>query len=687
MTLFKATLFLPFAVCGLVAAFSGPGQAGEPATLVSALAASAVEPQQPTITIAADLNKNPVSSAKLQFRLQSLPKDVTLKVCAMRFVMAEDIPKGADNGVLLQLFDQAALEPDRTVAAINVPPGTSKDTAIVLRSEALCDALRKPVRREVAGDQPDLARFQLETTIREGKVVVYGAAVFPADAPRLLLTYDRPNALPGDADWSQIRRDAQHSGRSPWKLYDPDGTYPPTQFAAVPVKVPGADGKLRGDLRQSPLLYGGAIFAGLDAENTKYRLIALDRSGRTLSDVTGDEKPTFLAAGSGRLYDVVENRILAFDVSSLSASPTKIATPNETVQEVPTSGADGSLYVVTNVSVHAYSPAGTELWRSKTGQDNVSAVTLDPDGTTAYVLFGGDRPRLVALDSATGDCRWEQTVPAIDRGVNEAMPIPVAAGSDVLVTRAFPFSDTLYVFQDESNPAPASEGELVPPPPDAACRASAAPRGLTTRGATGDHIPSPVAGVSDDAYYIRGGKLCWSRWNPETERPEGKKGAPEELCFALQGCPQEDAKAITLLNSDSSDHLYGLAAAKKQLFFISVKWKSATTFDAACFMQSMEGLGPNLVLGPDGTLYNSNEQKNLLAIVPKTFASTQNLTLSQELLKTNVVTFRAPGSISTAPDLSLPANTDIIVVAGQKITFGPGLKVATGARLRARVGF
>ncbi len=104
-------------------------------------------------------------------------------------------------------------------------------------------------------------------------------------------------------------------------------------------------------------------------------------------------------------------------------------------------------------------------------------------------------------------------------------------------------------------------------------------------------------------------------------------------------------------------------------------------------MQSMEGLGPNLVLGPDGTLYNSNEQKNLLAIVPKTFVSTQNLTLSQELLKTNVVAFRAPGSISTAPDLSLPANTDIIVVAGQKITLGPGLKVATGARLRARVGF
>ncbi len=51
------------------------------------------------------------------------------------------------------------------------------------------------------------------------------------------------------------------------------------------------------------------------------------------------------------------------------------------------------------------------------------------------------------------------------------------------------------------------------------------------------------------------------------------------------------------------------------------------------------------------------------------------------------ITFRAPGSINTAPGLSLPADADIIVVAGQKITFRQGLKMATGARLRARVGF
>ena len=59
------------------------------------------------------------------------------------------------------------------------------------------------------------------------------------------------------------------------------------------------------------------------------------------------------------------------------------------------------------------------------------------------------------------------------------MPVPVAAGSDILVTKAFPTSDTLYVFQDEVRAAPDGKGELVPPPPSAGCRASAPPRGWT----------------------------------------------------------------------------------------------------------------------------------------------------------------------------------------------------------------
>jgi hypothetical protein len=229
----------------------------------------------------------------------------------------------------------------------------------------------------------------------------------------------------------------------------------------------------------------------------------------------------------------------------------------------------------------------------------------------------------------------------------------------------------------------------VPPPPVAACRASVPPRKLITRGVDGDHIPTPVAGVAADAYYIRAGKLCRSRWNEET-------GAGEEKCSDLHGCSNEDAKEITLLIGDSSEHFYGLAAAKKELFFI--KLKDARTVDATCFMQSQEQLlpnpaegklGPNLVLGPDGTLYNSGEQRNLLTIVPKAFATTEILKLSQDVVKDNAIAtaFRGPGTISMGPGLNLPKESNIILVARDKITFGEGFKAPVGASLRARVGF
>ena len=184
----------------------------------------------------------------------------------------------------------------------------------------------------------------------------------------------------------------------------------------------------------------------------------------------------------------------------------------------------------------------------------------------------------------------------------------------------------------------------------------------------------------------RGGRLCWSRDDSA------------EVCSNLQGCSQAEARNISLLIGDSggganSTHLYGLAAASKQLFFISARWRArgARTLDSACLMQPLEKAGPNLILAPDGTLYNSNEQRNLQAIVPKAFptaAEDQDLQLTAELLAANNDSLlRAPGAIYTRTSLNLPADTDLILVAGKRIVFSTGLRVATGARLRARVGF
>jgi PQQ-like domain len=689
---------LALAAGGLAAALPRAAGAGVPATLNTTIAASTVttfkKPSDAanvnkivdaeTIPLSANQRKQRTGWADLTFPLDPLPKDAALTVCAIRLVISDAIPPGQDNGVLLELFKGPALAaqtPEPVVAAKNVPPGTKAGTAIVLRSRNLCSAL-KPADQQ---GQPSSVQFHLQTSIRDGNIPLVGW--FGKDynsygrVPRLLLTYTLANALPGDADWSQIRRDAQHTGRSAWRMFDPDGAYMATSFKAVALSAGGVVAGNLGDLHQSPLLYGGKIFSVQD----KYRLIARDRSGAILGEVTREQKPKYLAAGGrGWLYYVEENVIHGYDLKAgLFSGADDLPTMGETMVEVPTVGADGSLYVVTNRYVRAFSPPPKpqELWRYETQQtEDIGAVTLSADGKTAYVLFGGTaKPRLVALDSATGDCRWSGPVSAIDRGPNEPMPPTVVAGHDILFTRAFPSSNTLYVFHDGTpEPPDPDRGALVPPVLPAACGEPP----LKTEVRAGEHIATPVALANDEAVYISGGKFCRSR---------GETAG--ETCSDLNGCSQADAKEIDLLVADSGSernrftHLYGLASEKKRLFFISWGQRANDKEPSAkCSMTQLDRAGPNLILGIDGTLYNSADDL-LQTFVPNLPDMPQELTLEEELLrKNNNSAFRTPFKISTsAKGLVLGADTDITLIAGSGIEFKPGFEVKQGARLRAGV--
>jgi len=125
------------------------------------------------------------------------------------------------------------------------------------------------------------------------------------------------------------------------------------------------------------------------------------------------------------------------------------------------------------------------------------------------------------------------------------------------------------------------------------------------------------------------------------------------------------------------------------LFFIVSNLAADGDFAPACRMQGFPDLGPNLVLAADGTLINASEKRSLQAIIPASFgAGAADITLSAQTVRDYAGgVFRAPGTITTAPDLALPADSDLGLVAGGKIVFAPGLKIANGARLRARVGF
>jgi hypothetical protein len=668
---------------GLSLAFAGLLTASVATAQSSAVVASGIEPPGPTLSIAADRSNAPTAAATLGFRLAPLSPDLALTSCALRVVLAEGVPRGDDNGVILQLLNaDATSEPARPIAALRVPPGTPQGAAVVLRSRDLCTALRPAL-----GSGEDV-RFRLQTTIRNGALTLHGATPeTPAQVPRLLLSTERSPDL-GPAEWGQIRHDAGHSGRSDWRLYDPAGAYAPTSWAARAIPVTD----VRTDLRQSPLLYRDRILTVTDLGAGKFRLAAVDRSGAVLAQTTRDELPRFLAAGGpDRLVYVAENRILVFDPFKLGIPTAEIATPaTETVIEAPTIADDGALYTVTNRFVRGFTAGLAEAWRFRSDQTDIGAVALGADQATAYVLMGGASPKLLALDPQTGDCRWEQALPAILHGPNEPMPIPVVAGPDVLVTTAFPTADTLVVVHDTPPAAPLPDRGGVVPPSDTPCRATAAPRGSTIIGAQGDHIPAPMAGTAQDAWYLRAGALCRGRSRGE----DGVGDVWAERCRPLAGCDAAATRQITLMIGDSgggasTGHLYGLAAGPKQLFFIVSNLAADGDFAPACRMQGFPDLGPNLVLAADGTLINASEKRSLQAIIPASFgAGAADITLSAQTVRDYAGSvFRAPGTITTAPDLALPADSDLGLVAGGKIVFAPGLKIANGARLRARVGF
>ena len=445
---------------GLAATTTPEGMTRETAVLASLNVKAA------TITIGS-ANKNQPSEAGLLFDLRALPKDMAFTSCALRLVTAkDDISPGKDNGLLLQLSDQAGAATPK--AAVNLPTQWKANSAVTLRSSSLCRTL------EGALNKGQIALY-LHTSNRGLNVEFVGASDDLSSVPRLLLTYKLRRNLFVGADWAQIRQDAQHSGRSPGKLYDPDGKFSTRSFTTR--SFDATTGKLYGDLKQAPILYDGRIFTVLDSENGKYRLIAMSGSGAVLAEDNNlPEKPVFLLAGRGRLYYVTENAFISYnigpgpllgektqkDLASIVNGKTTLETPLAS----PTIGTDGSLYMVTNQAVHAFSPypGQTELWRYTTNCNNTAAITLSSDEATAYVLLaseGDQTPRLDALATGTGECRWSQSFPTVTKG-SDGMPVPVVAGRDVLVTSEYPAGQYLYVISDpEPLPRP-TFGNIAP---------------------------------------------------------------------------------------------------------------------------------------------------------------------------------------------------------------------------------
>jgi outer membrane protein assembly factor BamB len=562
--------------------------------------------------------------------------------------------------------------------------------------------------------------FRLQTTNANAEVSFWGRVSVEADkAPRLLLTYVLPNSWPGRADWSQSRHDAQQSGRSPWRFYNNDKSdYTPASFAIRPL-----GNATFTDVSPPLLIYNRQLLAVAGGSNVQI----MDADGAVLRTIALPIAPKFIGISQqGWLYATSTNKIVMQPLQGSLQFTIDIG-GEETVLDPPTIGADGSLYVVTSKFVYAYPPppvpttlANAPLWRhlTQTGNEknnNVSAVALSEDGRTAYFVDKTNKA-IFALDAATGIEKWKSEGVEISRGENDPMPVPVVAGRTVFVTDNAPIGSRLYIVDGDS-------GKLL----------------ATISG--NRNITAPVVGPDQSVYFFRNGLEQWRRSNPENGN--GKQTVGIDGCQKLEADllradlsgnlyalnRKQDALAVLPAAGGNCVRLRGTQPPGSYSASCSDITINGTTLTARCRMASGQekvtalnvtqcvgdignhdgNLGcmggqpasplpappqlniASLIIAPDGSMFGYSREQKLVRI---TAAAPGELTLSKEILKlskdetalveNNDMTFRADQV--TARDLILPANTNINIVAGKGIAFGPGLRIVTGARLHASVG-
>jgi outer membrane protein assembly factor BamB len=720
-----------------IAVWSSAALADESTTVTTALA---VEPlvggqgpppksaltcsqQHSCVPVSANDKKVPLNQMTLGVYLGAIPADAKLTSCAFRLVTATAVPEEQYNGVHLQLFDAAQdVKIAKSLAAPSVAAGATAGSVVEFKSDGLCQALKQKIGaltaaartlpagsyksscenarveygflvaecRNTKGEKvtssvgptdrcageisnqdgklacqldskpPISTQFRLQTTNPNAEVSFWGReSVEPAKAPRLLLTYVLPNSWPGRADWAQPRRDAQQSGASPWRFYNDKGAYTPVSFAVRPL-----GDQIFANVSPPLLLYdrelvavSGANVQLMHADGAPLRTIPLPVASKRIG-----------ISPQGWLYATAENKVIMQPLQGALQFMIDIG-GEETVLDTPTIGDDGSLYLVTSKFVYRYPPppvppalTNVPLWRHPTvaesGKNNdVSRVALSVDGRTAYFVDKQGKA-MIALDAVTGARidKWQSPTLEISRGESEEMPTPVVAGGMVFVTNHAPTGSQLYIINGKT-------GELI-------------------KTISGNSITAPVVFGSVDKpsiYYLHDGTL--RRWQRNSENGDG------EEAVAITGCP-EITKGADLLRADDSGNLYVLDRMQGALAVLPAAGGNCVPLPGTAKLN----LG-NLIVAPDGSMFGYSREQKLVRISP---VAPGELTLSNQILKlsadgktlidNNDMTFRA-AQVVTDPNLSLslPANTNINIVAGNSIVFRPGLRIAAGARLHASV--
>jgi outer membrane protein assembly factor BamB len=597
------------------------------------------------LKISADGSSKPTSEARLGFDLSAIPGKAKIQKVTLRVV-----PEA--NGKAAQKVNIYVRQESNPSGFWSIAPGEAEPK-------------KRPVsmqRAIVAGEKLSL-RLSSVSSNSEWKYYSISEKNPSSFKPRLIIEYEVPEI-----------RNWQNTERTDWKFYPRPASVKPKPLLD---KV---------DIISNPVFYKDAVYLFAKPTSESTQLYALNFNGRELwepIEIKITPASHAVVSHTGILYSVGEDHIALYDLKNAGEriehkelKDLKLTDLGNSlkldINNPPTLGADGSLYIVPSGSGYVYglNPNLKELWRYPSGVDDkkidkekidkASRIVLSPDAQRyAYVMIkSGKNIKGVRINTADGEIKlYEKYVgkdPADERKAKEfEFGNRYTDFHRPLVVKG-PKRD--YVFLSAySN----SDGIL------------AAYSGPEAVWSTAGPVSSPIADRVEKNVVVVQNIVQNSRLRAY----EKFNGA--ESCHSEE---DTELKATSNLVMDGDDNVY---------FWNNDTFYGYTKDCKRFLMQELKELPKELELlfAPDGTLYafiattlTQSGKQSLYSITP----SQPTFTLDSDNVQTD--TIYSADTIRVANNLQLGETTNIILKAG-KISFGKPFTVKKGARLTCKIGF